>query len=385
MKVKIEKLIFGGRGLARINNSIVFVEQVIPGEIVDIEFKGKKGGELTAFPSKIIESSIHRRKPVCRYYNICGGCDWQHITYLKQVTLKHDIYIDCLKRIAKLITIPEVDVVYSKEWNYRIRAQLKIDRLKKSIGFYKKGTNTVIKIGSCPLLDENINTILKDQDKIFDYIPEKNKQLKIIAGMNNELASYPVINKMTKKSINLRIGNSRFVISGNSFFQGNKLLLKRLGLWAYPYVEGLLLADMYGGVGFFSTMLGKKFQKIIIVENIEKQIDLARLNYIQNGIPQFRIVRKNVEEFINKEKYRSEKPDCIIIDPPRSGLTKIVREGIKILNPGSIIYFSCNPSTQARDVGFLVHSCHYYIKKAALFDLYPNTHHMETALLLERN
>ena len=385
MKVKIEKLVFGGRGLARNNNSIIFVEQVIPGEIVDIKLVGKKGGELYATPTKIIEPSVHRRKPECKYYTICGGCNWQYINYSKQVALKNEIFLDCLKRIAKLATIPEVDIVDSKEWNYRIRAQLKIDHITKSIGFYKKRSTIVIKIDYCPLLDDKINSVLKNQDNVFKYIPERIKQLKVIAGKDSEAATFPVINTISKKLVNLQISNSRFTVSGSSFFQGNKFLIERLGLWAYPHIGGSLLADMYGGVGFFSIMLGRKFKKILIVENVEKQIDLAELNFIQNRIDQFTVVKTSVEEFFKKEQYHTDKPDCVIVDPPRPGLTKTVRKGIQALNPRRIVYYSCNPSTQARDVGFFVHSCCYSIKNAALFDLYPNTHHMETVLLLERN
>ena len=174
-----------------------------------------------------------------------------------------------------------------------------------------------------------------------------------------------------------------FMVSGDSFFQGNRYLSEKLGAWSLDVLEGESCANLYGGAGFFSVFLGKRFSRGILVDEVLKQVKLARLNFENNGISHFSAQAQPVEEFLSKSA-PFPSIDCLIIDPPRAGISQKVRDAIAKLLPRTIFSVSCNPATHARDLGFLVTTCGYTFIKAALFDLYPNTHHIETAVVLRR-
>lgn len=382
MKLEIEKLVYGGYGLARTEDGVVLIENVIPGEVVKANIIGKKGGVPVGVSSEFQETSPHRKEPRCKYVGDCGGCNWQHIKYDQQIQYKKDIFIDCLTRIGKLKNFPDIEIVSSPQWEYRIRAQLKVDIEKKCMGFFRRKTNDVIAIDNCPLLDPQINVLLKNQKEIIPALPKNIKQLKVIAGTDNSITSKPLIEGFTQSEAVINIGKLNFIATGNSFFQGNKYLLEKLGAWAEPSVSGEFFIDMFGGLGFFSIMLGKNFSGGLLVESIDKQVELAKTNFTNNGIDHITAKAISAEMFFEEESNKLQKPDLIIVDPPRPGLTKKVREGIRDLKPHTVLYVSCNPSTQARDVEFFVNKCGCTIERGALFDLYPQTHHMETLLFL---
>jgi len=173
-----------------------------------------------------------------------------------------------------------------------------------------------------------------------------------------------------------------FTVSGDSFFQGNRFLLEKLGYRVKEYASGNFFVDMYGGVGFFSVMLADNFSQGLLIESSRDLAGLAQKNISRNAFNHIATDAVSAEHFFKESVHSLPVPDCIIIDPPRPGLTRQVREGIRNLQPRTVVYISCNPSTQARDAGFFVKKCGYKIEKAALFDLYPQTHHIESVLLL---
>ncbi len=382
MPCTIEKMVFGGYGLARTDKGVIFVEQVLPGETVDVEIIGKKGGMPIANPTKILNPSPHRRQPPCEHYGSCGGCDWQHILYPQQLTNKHAVFIDCLTRIGKIEVIPEIEIVSSPEWEYRIRAQLKVNRHEAALGFYKKESNEVVPVKRCPLLDKPVNRLLDDQKEIVPDLPPHLKQIKVITGSDGSVASYPVIRDRSRDTIEIEVGKAKFKVNGKGFFQGNRFLLEKLGTWAKPYVSGKYFVDMYGGCGFFSVLLGENFSEGLLVESSRELTAMAEKNLSLNSINHVTTKTVSGESFFKDSRNNVSSLDCLIVDPPRPGLSREVREGVGKLKPSSIVYISCNPSTQARDVGFLINKCEYTIKKAALFDLYPQTHHIETVLIM---
>ena len=382
MQLVIEKMVFGGYGLARTKDGVILIENVLPGEVVKADITKKKGGVPVGIPYEFVETSPHRKEPRCKYVGDCGGCDWQHIEYTQQLNFKRDIFIDCLTRIGKIKSIPEIEVIPSPQWEYRIRAQLKVNVEKRCIGFFRRKTNEVISIDNCPLLDPQINILLKNQKEIIPALTKNVKQLKVIAGTNNSITSKPQVAGFTQSEATINVGKIKFIVTGNSFFQGNRFLLENLGRWAEPSVSGKFFIDMYGGLGFFSIMLGKKFSRGLLIESAEQQVEQARKSYADNNMDHISAKATSAETFFDKQSNTLPKTDLIIVDPPRPGLTRKVREGIRDLKPRAVLYVSCNPSTQARDVGFFINKCGYIIERGALFDLYPQTHHMETLLFL---
>ncbi|MGA2506781.1 MAG: hypothetical protein ABSF80_04820 [Chitinispirillaceae bacterium] len=379
--VSIEKLVFGGMGLARTDRGIIFVNDVVPDETVEIELCGKKGGVTVARPVKVLEPSPARRTPPCSLYGKCGGCDWLHIEYKTQVDCKKEMLVDCMRRIGRIENLPPVEVIIADEFGYRHRAQIKIDK-NGNAGFYSRHTNTVVPVRRCPLLVDPLNKLLNGIADRNISIPRSLKSIMVVAGDNGSIASYPVITGQTSANVMITAGNRTFEVPGHDFFQSNRPLLERLGAWAGNYVSGDSCVDLYGGGGFFSVMLADQFKHGLLIESIGTQVASALRNFAKNDVRHF-TARKGVAE--NLLQFAGAKPvDCLIVDPPRSGLTEKVRHAVAALKPRTILYVSCNPSTQARDVGFLITKAGYVITHAAIFDLYPNTHHIESLLILEK-
>jgi len=377
LDLRIDKLVHGGLGIARTPSGVVFVTGVLPGELVHARVTGSRAGAVFAEPVDIPAPSPERRTPPCPYAGVCGGCDWQHLTYDAQIRAKREIALDCLHRIGRLRDLPGPEVLASPEWGYRMRTQLKIDHSRTAVGFFRRSSNEVIDLDRCPLLCGELNGLLARRAEALGKLPATIAQLKAIAG--ETIASDPVVEGLTCARTIVRAGERRFPVSGDSFFQGNRFLLEPLGTWAAPSVGGQLLWDLYGGVGFFSVMLGASFARGILVESVGAQAEAARRTFAENGMTHLTAETAAAEEFLARP---SERPDCCIVDPPRPGLTRLVREAIGRIRPRTILYVSCDPSTQARDAGFLVNRCGYAVKRMAIFDLNPQTHHIETALVM---
>jgi len=324
----------------------------------------------------INEKSKYRRTPDCKYSGECGGCDWLFIDPQYQCECKKNIFIDCLTRIGKIRTIPQIDMFTSPETAYRQRAQLKGDG-HGTFGFYKKKTNEVVQIDTCPLLTGKCNDLLAAIQEKKNYTDKP--VIKIIGG-NSTVASDPVLRGVTLPETDLTVGQFTFRVHGGSFFQSNRFLAEVMGTWASPYISGDFCVDLYGGTGFFSVMLNRMFKKGILIESIKSQVEMAELNFRNNNCTHFSAVCCDAERMRNVVK---GKPDVLIVDPPRPGLTKDVRKSILAAAPEQLLYISCNPSTQARDVNVLVNNG-YEITHAALFDCYPNTYHIESGLLLRK-
>ncbi|MFP4417835.1 MAG: class I SAM-dependent RNA methyltransferase [Chitinispirillaceae bacterium] len=382
--VTIEKLVFGGYGLAHTDSGVIFVEQSAPGDRVTVEGCGKRGGVPVGKITSFVQQSALRRKAPCRYAGLCGGCDWQHLHYPAQVEAKRMIYEECLKRIGRIETIPELEVYQSPEFGYRSRVQLKVDREHSALGFFRRQSNDVVAIRQCPLLSGGLHSLLQNPSDILEKLPADCHQIKAIEGDNARVASYPVLDNLTCPQTSRAISGITFTLDGDGFFQSNRFLLEKLGNWVRKAGKGTFFIDMYGGTGFFASHAAHQFESGVLVENITALSRKAEQTFSRNGFSHIKTETLSAETFFKKRHYSAYRnPDCLIVDPPRPGLTRVVREGIRDLAPRKILYISCNPSTQARDMGFFLNKCGYHLENLALFDLYPQTHHIETAALLK--
>lgn len=380
--VSIEKLVSGGMGLARTDQGIIFVSGVAPDETVTIEPYGKKGGQAIARPLEIINPSPARREPPCPLAGVCGGCDWQHILPAEQTKIKSAIFIECMQRIGRLENLPSIEIVITEEFAYRHRAQIKLDE-EGNAGFFARDTNDIVCVPHCPLLVDPLNDLLDDFSKRQFVLPLSEKNFMVIAGDDGTIASSPKIAGRTMKSVTISVGAKTFEVQGGSFFQSNRPLLLKLGTWAAPLVRGDRCVDLYGGSGFFSVMLADRFKQGLLIESIDAHVAEAHENFERNGLSHFEAKLGMAEDIV---ALAGPGPvDFLIVDPPRTGMTKKVIDGIAALKPGTIMYVSCDPATQARDAGYLVSKAGYAISKAVVFDLYPNTHHIESILLLTKD
>ncbi len=374
--VTIEKLVFGGHGLVRTSEGVVFVPGVVPGEQVEITQPVKVRGTSFSQLKRIVVPSEKRRKPQCPYFGVCGGCDWLYMDYDEQIRIKKEIYKESFRKVAQSTSLPEPEVVSSPELGYRMRARLQINQ-KGEAGFFRGSSNQIVTIKSCPLLSERLNTLFAQK---FPVNHDKRKnELRVIDG-DMAIASDPQIKGVTISFTDVTIDDKVFKVNGGDFFQSNRFVNHSLGTWFRPFVGGDFCIDLYGGSGFFSMMIASQFKQGLLIESVRSQVDNANANFTRNGITHFKTVCSESEKLLS---FCKQNPDCMIVDPPRPGLTREVRSAVAKLKPCTIVYVSCNISTQARDCEYLVKELGYTIRKTALFDCYPNTSHIESVMILD--
>ena len=395
--VKIEKLDNLGRGIAKVNNKIVFVDNALPDELVNIEIVKDKKNYSLAKNNKLLKKSIYRRK-VCPYSEFCGGCDLINLEYNKQLEYKSKKIEELIKRNFNN-DIKINSIIYDKDFSYRNKILLHISQDK--LGFFEQMSNNIIDIEKCLLVNGKANNLIKSIRKFI----KNNKKLKSVVirissngdtmlifngdSLENKILEYfsmvdvIVLNNKTIKGqfIKERLGDKEFLIYPNSFFQVN--MFNTLNL--YNEVRRMTynkrydnILDLYCGTGTIGIFLSDIATSVVGIEIIEDAVIAAKRNADINNIENIKFICGRVEDYID----RFNNIDLIIVDPPRSGLDKKTINNIKRINPKEIIYVSCDPMTLVRDLKELKED--YLIKEITPVDMFPNTHHVECVCLLCR-
>jgi len=395
-KVKVEDINHQGYGIVRINNRVIFVKNVIPGDVIDIEivknYKNYSIGEVVDF---IIKSNDHDNVK-CQYYGLCGGCQISHIKHENQLKFKREKIKNIFYKYLKLDIDPDIISVNSR--NYRNKVVFHVE--DNNIGFYEEGTNKLIPIQKCLLLDNRINSLVKLFYQLDLTYVEKimvrttSKEVMVVFYgyidkfdiLKDKVDSIILINIKEKLLygkgyIKEEIDNIKFIISHDSFFQVNtdamiKLYDKILEYANLTKEDSVL--DLYCGTGTIGIYLSKYCKEVLGIEIVESAIKDANINKELNNISNISFVCGDVSRLIDN----SYKQDVLIVDPPRSGLDKKTRKVILDNEYNKIVYVSCDPMTLVRDLVEL--SSKYDIKDIALVDMFPNTYHVETVILLSR-
>jgi len=370
MNLTCEKMIFGGFGLCRTEYGVVFSEGLLPKETAECDISGKTGGISIFTAHNILEKSPDRRDVFCRYFGTCGGCCWQFMNYETQVACKLEIFENTLQKVGKIYEFPKPESFFDeRETGYRIRANFTIDERSGRAGFLTKKSNITVNIRSCPILSENMNLFLKNTfSKKAGEIAVIDTGSKLVTSLDGGVGE-------------ISVGDYKFEVKGNSFFQSNRFMTAKLAQWCADQVETCEnLFDIYGGVGLFSVFCGKKAKNITLVEVEKEMVKSAEKTFCVNSVSNAKAVASSAEKFLLSQNVR---PDCVIVDPPRIGLKRRTLEEIAKISPQKIIYISCNPPTQARDC-FIFMSFGYKITKTAVFECYPNTFHIESGIVLEK-
>ncbi len=422
-KLKIEKLVYGGKGLGRLNGRTIFVPQVAPGDVVIAEEVSKKSNYSDAKVIKILNKSRDRTTPRCPYFGKCGGCDWQHLEYEKQVTYKRDILEENLRKIGK-IKKPNIEEVIPSEspWFYRNRAQLKVKNGK--IGFFEKASHNVVDIEKCYLLKEEIHNIMPKLKELLKLLPTEPSDFHIYSSSKGEVL-LKIVYQAKFKKLNLsleqireilglnvigfgiykssgdgfperikffgrdftyeKVGKFKFRVSADSFFQVNTYqignLIDRVSRTAMEH-QYMLAGDLYCGVGTLTIPVARYVHRAFGIEANFSAVGDALYNKDINGLRNVSFFCRQTEEAI--DIVSEFNPDLVILDPPRSGLHEKVIKGITRLNRlKKIVYVSCNPSTLARDIATF-HQFGINMEKVKLIDMFPQTHHIEAIAYLRK-
>ena len=459
-KITIIDVAAEGKALAKVNDLVVFVPYVVPGDVVDLQVKRKKNHYAEAVAVKFHEYSPVRAVPFCQHYGICGGCKWQCLPYTEQIKYKQKQVTDNLTRIGK-IELPEISPIMgsektefyrnkleftfsNKRWltEEEVKEDVKYDQMN-AVGFHIPGAfDKVLAIEKCWLQDDISNQI---RNAIRDYAYEHNYsffnlrsqegmlrnlmirtsstgelmvllQCKIVEESEMDLMKqllafvaerfpqitsllYVVNNKCNDTINDLEVmvfkGNDhifeemeglRFKIGAKSFYQTNSGQAYNLYKVARNFA-GLtgkeLVYDLYTGTGTIANFVSRQAKKVIGIEYVPEAIEDAKVNSAINGIDNTLFYAGDMKDILTQEFINQHgRPDVIITAPPRAGMHNDVINTILFAEPQRIVYVSCNPATQARDLSLL--DAKYKVMAVQPVDMFPHTHHVENVVLLEK-
>jgi 23S rRNA (uracil1939-C5)-methyltransferase len=437
----IEKLIYGGDGLARLpaDNSgrgkAVFVPFVLAGEKIDAALTEEKPGFARASVSKIIEPSPNRVTPPCPYFGDCGGCNYQHASYEHQLGIKQEILRENLRRIAKLDLQTEIQIHPSPPWNYRNRSRLKLKTKPTfAVGYFKFASHDLLPVTECPISSPLINRgigklwQLGSDGKMLDGIAEveffanaedtqmlvevlcapEAKRAAVRAWAEELCVAMPEIAGVvafrerqkgvreqmvtvgaSELTYRTRLGAYR--VSAGAFFQANRFLVDELVSIVAHGASGELALDLYAGVGLFSTALARDIRHIVSVEMSPTAAADLKYNLPVDG----QAVQAETDQYLAELGNGSQvgrsaslprllrNPDLVVVDPPRGGLGDRVAHLLMGADAPRITYVSCDPATLARDLVPL-QAAGYRVEETHLIDLFPQTYHLESVVKLVR-
>jgi 23S rRNA (uracil1939-C5)-methyltransferase len=383
LKVKIEKIVPKGLGLAFAPGLTIFVALAAPGDTAEIEIRQIKKSVAFAEIVDVIEPSPVRTAPPCPYFGACGGCDFQQMTYQAQLDAKAAIIRDCLERIGKIEYKADIPIVASPmEFDYRLRAQWHCDTSTRHIGYFRRETHDVIDVDHCPIATPALNGALKHLRQTIDWGSIWSNRIEVEAAHGDDGRISWYSNEIPEPSdeISFHAGGEQYSFSARTFFQGNQYLLEQLIALTVGGLSGDTALDLFCGVGFFSLPLARKFKRVVGVESIGPSIDLAQKNKVKAGLDNLEFKGQAVEIFL---KEFNGAVDAVVFDPPRAGTSKDTVLKTLALVPKVVSYVSCEPSVLARDLMWMTERG-YTIRSITGVDLFPQTHHVETIVRLER-
>jgi len=416
--MKIEKVVFGGYGIGYQNENTYFVSGALPGEDVEVEIIHRRKGIFIGKIKDIKKKSPARMEPICKVENLCGGCIWSGVKYSFQVEIKKAILKDIFKK--SILVTPSIP-----QNNYRNKIILPVSP-NGEIGIYQSRSHNVVPIDECLLhpkifkviLEILENYIKKSQIRPYNEhlntgnlkhvgirVSNKSEILIILVTKTRKIPFSKVLLKTAKKNlpklkgivqnINSKstnkifgddqkiiygqdylienIGDKKYKCSYQSFFQINHFQIKPL----YDYIksispENAIVIDAYSGVGSIGIYLSKKVQKVYCIEENPSAVKNAKYNRKINMTENIEIIAGKVEKYLKQIK----DSNLLILDPPRSGLSKDMTKSIVAAKIKKIIYVSCNPTTQKRDIDILK-TRGYFVKSLMGFDMFPHTSHIE--------
>ena len=428
-KVEITDVAAEGKAIAKVNDLVIFVPYVVPGDVVDLQIKRKKHHYAEAEAVKFHQYSPVRAVPFCQHYGVCGGCKWQVLPYSEQIKYKQKQVTDNLTRIGKVEPAEEVrqNVVYEqmnavgfhipnafdkvlaieKCWlqddiSNRIRNAVRDYAYEHDYSFINLRTqegmlrNMIVRTSSTgELMVILICKIEKDEEMalfkqllqyVADTFPEITSLLYIINNKcNDTITDLDVHTFKGKDHIFEEMEGLRFKVGPKSFYQTNSEQAYNLYKVARNFA-GLtgneLVYDLYTGTGTIANFVSKQARQVIGIEYVPEAIEDAKVNAEINGIKNTLFFAGDMKDMLTQDFINEYgRPDVIITDPPRAGMHQDVVDVILFAEPKRIVYVSCNPATQARDLQLL--DAKYKVKAVQPVDMFPHTHHVENVVLLE--
>jgi len=427
---RIDSLDHEGRGVARINGKVVFVDGALPGESVELQIWQQHPKYDLANATRILNASSLRVVPQCPHFDRCGGCSLQHLEPRAQVAMKQRILEDNLARIGKVECETMLSPIHGPSWGYRHRARLSARYVAKKggalVGFRERRTHWVVEMNSCEILPPRISELIVPLRELLSAmdLAARIPQVEIAIGDDTYVLTLRVLDApgegdlalLRRFAIEHEVGiclqtagpdslrgidtealprlsyrlpefDLQFRFLPSDFTQVNQtvntVLVRRAVAMLAP-ADGEVIADLFCGLGNFTLALGRRGARVYGIEGSRELVERAAQNASYNGLAErVQIFAADLFEQPAQAIARLPKLDKILIDPPRAGAFALV-EALGAEAPPRIVYVSCDPATLARDAGVLVHGKGYRLRAAGVVNMFPHTSHVESIALFER-
>jgi 23S rRNA (uracil1939-C5)-methyltransferase len=390
--VTIEKLVYGGDGLARQQGRVVLVPFVLPGERVAIAPERANASLLRGSLLHVLDAAPARISPRCEYFGNCGGCHYQQIAYDYQLQQKREILRETLQRLAGFTPQTGIEIISGEPWFYRNRIQLHF--AGPALGFHRRGSHELCSIRHCEISSPALNRAIAALQaavrsphwpsflrSIELFTNETDLQINIGAsdrplGKRFFDCCRKILPSLAGDAIAYQAAGFTLRVSRGTFFQVNRFLIDALVREVLADMEGRYALDLYAGAGLFSLPLATRFSRVRAVERGASAYSDLESNARQ--AENLQLAKSSAEEFLASEH---EAPDAVIADPPRAGLGTTVVEHLLRLRPRRLTIVSCDISTLARDLRKLLST--YRVRRLTMADLFPQTYHLEAVIHLE--
>lgn len=428
---QIGNLSHDGKGVARIDGKVTFIQGALPDETVEFQYTRKKKDFDEGRLVSIITPSSLRVEPKCSHYEMCGGCSLQHMSEQEQIQFKQAQLLDLLSRFGHTEPQSILPALISNHWNYRNKARLSVRFVEKKqaalVGFRERNNPRYItEINQCPVLNAKIDADIIPLRQLIDAMEDKHciAQIEVAAG-DNEIAlifrnlsplsqgdelKIQQFAKQHEYKIFLQPGGPdsvycfypanadeylkyqlpeygiTFRFHPTDFTQVNAELNRAMVKRALELMDlknGDKVLDLFCGLGNFSLPMAQLCSRVVGVEGSKTMVDRAFMNAKANHLENVDFYAANLDDVTEVNKLVHQSFNKLLIDPPRSGALEIVKQ-IDLLNPERIVYVSCNPVTLARDTDILVNQKGYVLVKAGVMDMFPHTAHVESIALFEK-
>ncbi len=385
----IEGVAFGGDGIGRAGERVLFVPFTVDGDVAEVEITGVRKRYARGRIVRLVEPSRHRVSPPCPYFSRCGGCRLQHIAYVRQLEIKRRQVEEIFRRIGKIPLPPVAPVMPSpRPFGWRGKAEFHVEGGREGsarAGLMALSSHDLVEVERCAICEETIN-------RKYAVFREELRSGRVCAGEDRrtiwsdeegEAPTEMAAGSGTPSDVLRIVAGKRLTVPYRGFFQANVSLVRELvaqviGMCALSGRETVI--DAYGGSGLFSVFLAPRARRLTGIEGEAEAVRCAAINLEREGLSHARFLRGDVGRVL-RERFSGEKADVVVLDPPRTGCGEEVLDAVAALRPERIVYVSCDPPTQARDAGRLS-ALGYRLQRLQPLDMFPQTGHVEVIALL---
>ena len=433
----IESLSHDSRGVAHVDEKVVFIDGALPNETVRFIYTRKKRDFGEGKLDEILVASPDRIEPKCRYFGYCGGCSLQHIAAKDQIEQKQDLLIDQLQRIGQVSVNHLLPALTGPEWGYRSKARLTVRDVpgkgRVLVGFREKGTRYVADMLSCEVLDPVVanqleslsdlvgtlsirskipqievavgenhtalvfrileDLIAKDRQNLAEYGQQQNMQIYVQRNGPSHIERIDADNGNEQSNSNVELLHYKLPDFDITFWfqpveftqvnlEINRKMIARVVELMQPDQNDTIL-DLFCGIGNLTLPIARHAGRVVGVEGAETSVERATYNAAYNQIENTQFYRADLIRDLDKHDWAHQNYNKLLLDPSRAGAVEVL-PWIPRWNPDRIVYVSCNPSTLARDAGIIVNDYHYRLISAGVMDMFPHTTHVESIVLFEK-